>query len=78
MANLSLDIVELLLSLVVAALWGLGWAKILVKAGFSRWMGLVMLVPIINFIVFLCLALMEWPLQVKLRAVTKQNPPTNA
>ncbi|MBC9786219.1 hypothetical protein H1S01_17285 [Heliobacterium chlorum] len=40
----------------VIAFW-----KIFSKAGFSPWMSLLMLVPVINFIAFLYLAFADWP-----------------
>ncbi|MBC9786723.1 hypothetical protein H1S01_19980 [Heliobacterium chlorum] len=40
----------------IVAFW-----KIFSKAGFSPWMSLLMLVPVINFIAFLYLAFADWP-----------------
>ncbi|MTV51000.1 hypothetical protein GJ688_18965 [Heliobacillus mobilis] len=35
--------------------------KIFQKAGFSPWMSLLMLVPVVNFITFLYLGFADWP-----------------
>jgi hypothetical protein len=37
------------------------WFKIFAKAGFSGWMALLMLIPLVNLIMLFYLAFAEWP-----------------
>jgi hypothetical protein len=43
----------------VAIIWA--FCNIFGKAGFSKWMGLLMIVPLVNFIMILYLGFAEWP-----------------
>jgi len=45
------------------------WWKIFAKAGYSGALGLLMLIPLVNFILLLVLAFGEWPIQRELRSV---------
>lgn len=47
--------------------------KIFAKAGFHWAMGLLMFIPVANFIALLILAFCEWPIQRELRAL-RQAP----
>ena len=49
--------------------------KIFSKAGYSWAMGLLMLVPIVNFIMLLVLAFSDWPVQKELRLLKQPVPP---
>jgi UPF0716 family protein affecting phage T7 exclusion len=51
----------------------LAFCKIFSKAGFSWALGLLMLVPIANIIMFLFLAFADWPVQRELRSYKQQN-----
>ena len=50
-----------LMMLVVAGLIILPFCFIFRKAGYSQWLGLLMIVPVINFILLYFLAFSEWP-----------------
>jgi hypothetical protein len=56
-------IVLLLIYLVVIVLAIVGWYKILAKAGYSGWLALLALIPVVNFILFLVFAFSDWPHQ---------------
>jgi hypothetical protein len=45
------------------------WWKIFSKAGYSGALGLLMLIPVVNFILLLVLAFGEWPIQRELRSL---------
>jgi hypothetical protein len=45
------------------------WWKICKKAGFSGWLGLLMIVPIANIVLPLVIAFMDWPVLKELRAL---------
>jgi hypothetical protein len=49
------------------------WWKICRKAGFSGWLGLLMIVPIANLVLPLVIAFADWPVLKELRAL-KQSP----
>lgn len=44
--------------------------RIAVKAGYSGVLSLLMLVPLVNFIVILMFAFMEWPIEAQVRAMS--------
>lgn len=49
--------------------------KIFSKAGYSWALGLLMLIPIVNFIMMLVLAFSEWPIQKEIKALKAQPAP---
>jgi hypothetical protein len=51
----------------------LAFCKIFSKAGFSWALGLLMLVPIANIIMFFFLAFADWPIQRELRSYKQQH-----
>ena len=51
----------------------LAFCKIFSKAGFSWALGLLMLVPIANIVMFFYLAFAEWPIQRELRSFRQQS-----
>lgn len=54
---------EELLVLVVLGFIVYCWMRIVGKTGNSRWLGLVMLVPILNVAFIIWLAFSEWPIE---------------
>lgn len=71
------DFIGVWLGLCFVVLFAVAWTKIFVKAGYSAWMGLLMLVPLVNVVVFLCLAFTEWPVHARMRPAMQQEPPAN-
>lgn len=61
-----LGLPELLILLIVVFTISLFW-KIFSKAGFSGWLALGMIVPLLNFALLVYLAWAEWPVQRELR-----------
>lgn len=49
------------------------WVKIFTKAGFKRWMGFLMVIPIANIVMLLILAFKEWPVEQKIRQLEKEK-----
>ena len=54
--------------LIITIIQIVAFCRIFSKAGFSWALGLLMLVPIANIIMFLFLAFAEWPIQRELRS----------
>ena len=68
-------LVAVLFGLLLFALTILIWCKIFSKAGYSWAMGLLMLVPIANFIMLLVLAFSDWPIHKELRLLKQPRSP---
>ena len=60
-------------SLAVLAFFLFAWAQIFKKAGYSGWMCLLLIIPIINLIAFLWFAFTTWPVQEKVVVERPQN-----
>jgi hypothetical protein len=67
-----------LLAIGMVVLFVVAWMKIFVKAGQSAFMGLLMIVPLVNFIVFLSFAFAEWPIHVQMRNLAQSNTSSNS
>ena len=59
--------------LIITIIQIVAFCRIFSKAGFSWALGLLMLVPIANIIMFLFLAFAEWPIQRELRSYRQQH-----
>jgi hypothetical protein len=67
-----------ILTMLVFTAWV--WWRIFAKTGHGGWMGILMLVPLANLIVFIMLAFGEWPIERELeawRAQARGGGPTN-
>jgi len=62
-AGLSIVLLMVVVTVGIIAFAVYMWGRIFVKAGYSRWRGLLMLIPIVNFIVLILFAFEEWPIQ---------------
>jgi hypothetical protein len=49
------------LYIIFGIVWLVAWAQIFSKAGYSGWLSLLFLVPIVNIILFLWFAFSTWP-----------------
>ncbi|MBI4312298.1 MAG: hypothetical protein HY681_11015 [Chloroflexi bacterium] len=49
------------------AFWGYIWTRIFEKVGYTRWWGLVMLVPVLNLVALVVFAFSVWPIEAELR-----------
>ncbi len=66
---------ELIVSLILALLILCAFAAIFRKAGFSGWLGLLMLIPVVNLIWLLAFAFMsEWPIHRQLARAQSGAP----
>ena len=48
------------LAIFIATIWA--FCNIFGKAGFSKWLGLLMIIPVVNFIMVLYLGFADWPI----------------
>lgn len=49
-------------SVIISVLFAVCFMFIFSKAGYSKWRGLLMLIPIVNLIIFLMFAFSKWPI----------------
>src|SRR5579864_2013963 len=73
-ALLGSFLVVLVISVAVTIFFAIVYWKIFAKAGYSGAMGLLMFVPIANFIVLCVLAFGEWPIHKELNYLRSQPP----
>ena len=52
-----------IIPIVIYALLALCWIFIWGKAGYNKWFGLLMIVPVVNVIAFLVFAFEDWPIE---------------
>ena len=68
---------ELLIIAVIAGIFGvlaiLPFWKIFSKAGFSGWMSLTQIIPLVNVIALFYLAFAEWPIRRELRDLRRPS-----
>jgi len=69
--GIGVILVLALIGLVSLLLTVILWWKIFAKAGWSGAMGLLMLVPLVNIIMFFVLAFAKWPIQRELEALKR-------
>jgi hypothetical protein len=50
------------------------WGKILSKAGYSGWLGITFLIPLVNLIVLCWFAFSEWPVRSELTRLRQTAP----
>ena len=62
------DLGVMIAILIVALILIIPYWKIFQKAGFSKWLALLMIVPFVNLITLYCVAFIKWP------ALESQNP----
>ena len=58
----SMGIVSIIISIAFLALFLKVWWNIFKKAGYSGWLGILMIVPLVNLILLLVLAFATWPI----------------
>ena len=51
------------------------WWKICKKAGYSGWLGLLMIIPIANLVLPLVIAFSEWPVLREIKALKQAQSP---
>jgi len=68
-------LVALVVGLGVLVFYAIIWWKIFSKAGYSGALGLLMLVPIANFIMLLVLAFGRWPIHGELDHLRQYHSP---
>ncbi|MBD3265652.1 hypothetical protein GF373_03200 [bacterium] len=71
-------IIGLFIALITAAITIFVWWRILSRMGFPGLLSLLMIIPIVNFILPIVFAIVEWPIEKELneyRARANQNQP---
>ena len=68
MGPIGVPEIILLLFLLLGVFQVWPWTKIFARTGRPAWMGLLMLIPLVNLALFLYLAFSEWPIEQELRA----------
>lgn len=58
---------EYVFGVVATLLFIFGWALIFTKAGYSGWLSLLLMIPLVNLIVLLIFVFGEWPVQRELQ-----------
>jgi hypothetical protein len=71
----SIGLPELLIPLFVLVFVPFVWGKIFSRAGYSPWLGLTILIPVVNQIALCYRALSEWPIQSELARFRQPTPP---
>ncbi|MGA3352118.1 MAG: hypothetical protein ABSD85_02900 [Acidimicrobiales bacterium] len=56
-----------LLVLLSAVIWIVAGFKVLPKVGYSRWLALLMIIPVVNLVMILIFAFSDWPVDKELR-----------
>jgi uncharacterized membrane protein YhdT len=65
---------EAIRALVVYVFWGWILSRLAKKAGYPRWFGLAMLVPLLNIGLMIWFAFTEWPIETKLARIEAGGP----
>jgi hypothetical protein len=69
----KISVAELLIGMVFLATIVVGWWKIFSRAGYPGLLSLIMYVPVVNFVAFLWLAFLPWPIEDRLREQRLQS-----
>jgi hypothetical protein len=59
----------LLILIVFSLIPAVASCKIVSKTGYSGWLGLLILVPLVNLVFMLILAFTEWPIERRIRSL---------
>ncbi len=65
---------ELIVIVAILALALVVWGKIFAQAGYSPWLGLTLIVPLVNLIVFIWFAFSKWPVRAELDRLRLNSP----
>jgi Tfp pilus assembly major pilin PilA len=67
------ELVIIVVIAIVAAIGVLPYWKIFSKAGYSGWLSLTQIVPILNIVVIFYVAFAEWPVQRELTVLKQRS-----
>lgn len=56
-----MSVLAIFFGVILGVVFIYAWAEIFAKVGYSRWLSLVMLIPIANIVTFLFFAFSKWP-----------------
>lgn len=72
--NVRFGTPELIAVLVIVLFVLVVWGQIFYKAGHSRWLALLICVPVVNLIVVLWLAFSKWPIEREIERLRRNQP----
>jgi hypothetical protein len=70
----SIGPMEITVILLVGVLPAIAFWKIFAKAGYPGALGLLLLVPLVNLVMFFFLAFSDWPVLKELEALRRKSP----
>jgi hypothetical protein len=72
----SIGLPELLVIVVFVGFIWLVWGKIFAKAGYSKWLALTVMIPLVNIAVFCWFAFAAWPVLTELARLRRDSQST--
>jgi hypothetical protein len=72
---LGLGLPEFILIAVMISVLAVPASRICAKAGYTAWLGVLVLVPFLNLLLLFFLAFVEWPVQRELEALRQGQGP---
>ncbi len=66
-SNPILGFIPLLVMVCFGLPFVIAWIKIFGRIGWAPWLGVLMVIPFVNFVVLLVFGFKEWPIEVQLR-----------
>ena len=65
---------QYLIPLIIYLAVALTWARIFRRVGWSRWLALLMIVPIANVVLYFAFVFMPWPIEDTLTPLPPDGP----
>jgi hypothetical protein len=62
--------------LVIAIPLLIAWVRIFTRIGWPAWLGILIVVPLVNLVLILIMAFKEWPIEKRLRNAEGNSPST--
>lgn len=53
----------------------IAWVRIFTRIGWPAWLGILIVVPLVNLALILVMAFKEWPIEKRLRNAESGSPP---
>ena len=53
--------------------WLIAWIRVFGRIGWPPWLGVLMVIPLVNFVVFLVFGFKQWPIENRLRQAAGPN-----
>ena len=65
---------QFLIPLIIYLAVTLTWMRTFRRVGWSKWLGLLMIVPIVNIVLYLAFVFMPWPIEDTLTPLPPNGP----